>query len=115
MMSAVRITCMTALAASVVWVASGRDQQNAKVTPPGQQDEQGQLQASDHDEIEVAARYHLRGRTKRFFQRAGGRPVRKPSSRASRFLSADETPTDQIASRYHYRGRTKRFFKRAAC
>ncbi len=113
MTSAIRISCMTVLAASVVWIAASRGQSETKTSVSEAQASPQQLQADDYDGMELAARYHLRGRTKRFFQRAGGSRTRAPRARTYRFLSADEAPTNQIAARYHLRGRTKKFFKRA--
>ena len=100
------------LAASVVWIATSRGQSEAKMTTPDQQSGQNQLQANDHEGMEIAARYHLRGRTKRFFQRAGGSRTYAPRARTHRFLSVDESQADQIAARYHLRGRTKKFYRR---
>ncbi len=113
MTSAIRISCMTVLAASVVWIAANRGQSEAKAVAPDQQAGQNQLQADDYDGMELAARYHLRSRTKRFFKRAGGSRTRAPKARTHRFLSANEAPANQIAARYHLRGRTKKFYKRA--
>ncbi len=71
--------------------------------------------------VQLAARYHLRGRTTRFFQRAAGpqrsgpAKVKARRGRTGRRYGAvaSETP-DLLAARYHLRGRTGRFFRRAA-
>jgi len=54
----------------------------------------------------LAARYHYRGRTKRFFDRAKGRSGQRQSEVA---------PTEEVevAARYHLRSRTGKFFDRA--
>ncbi len=64
---------------------------------------------------QLAARYHLRSRTSRFFRRAVG------SGHYGSYRSGDRrigavaaNDTDLLAARYHLRGRTARFFRRAA-
>jgi len=58
------------------------------------------IEAVDSDTL--AARYHYRGRTKRFFDRAKGR--------RREVEPAEEV---QVAARYHLRNRTEKFFDRA--
>ncbi|MEE8451444.1 MAG: hypothetical protein V3R99_05990 [Thermoguttaceae bacterium] len=62
------------------------------------------VEAVDSDSL--AARYHYRNRTKRFFDRAKGRGIR----RQNEVEPAEEV---QIAARYHLRNRTEKFFDRA--
>ncbi len=58
---------------------------------------------------QLAARYHLRKRTSRFFKRAT-----KGSKGRSRTVDVSGSDDEgQIAGRYHLRGRTSRFFDRA--
>ena len=54
------------------------------------------------EELQLAARYHLRTRTTRFFDRA---------------VAADLSPSEelQLAARYHLRKRSGRFFRRGVC
>ena len=63
---------------------------------------------------QLAARYHLRNRTKRFFNRSSVRGNR--GRRCA--VEGQQDPADgdgiQLAARYHLRGRTARFFRRSA-
>ena len=68
----------------------------------------------------LAARYHMRGRTTRFFQRSTGynrcyrsksvKPATRPIGVHSKPASAKKS---DLAARYHLRKRTTRFFSRA--
>lgn len=57
---------------------------------------------------QLAARYHLRKRTSRFFKRG----ATGSKSRSRRVSVSQSSDADQIAARYHLRGRTSRFFDR---
>ncbi len=72
------------------------------------------VESQSDDGQSLAARYHQRKRTKRFFDRAKGRRVAARyhlRGRTERFF--DRAENDQVAARYHLRGRTERFFDRA--
>ncbi len=58
---------------------------------------------------QLAARYHLRKRTSRFFKRGATGSSKSKSRKVSVCQSCDD---EQIAARYHLRGRTSRFFDR---
>ncbi|MHB8865353.1 MAG: hypothetical protein ACYC6N_23480 [Pirellulaceae bacterium] len=65
---------------------------------------------------EMAARYHLRSRTQRFFKRSAPKPlpVRPTEGHEKRILRVKPAPDAQnLAARYHLRTRTQRFFARA--
>ncbi len=74
------------------------------------------------EETLLAARYHLRSRTSRFFQRAGSSDRGRSGSKGNyrgyrsgrrRFGAVAVEETQQLAARYHLRSRTSRFFRRA--
>ena len=69
--------------------------------------------------LRVAGRYHLRTRTRRFFQRSASRNLAQPSeiqrtaARRPHALGAERQPdATDVAGRYHLRTRTQRFFGR---
>jgi len=80
-----------------------------------------------HEAALLAARYHLRGRTSRFFQRSTpyhpdhgsnrsyrGRPVTSASRPSGVHSEPARGKKGDLAARYHLRMRTTRFFGRAA-
>lgn len=94
---------------------------------PGKSDKaslgQPNAERSDSEANLLAARYHMRGRTTRFFQRStgssrGSRYYRGiPATPATRPSGVHDKPTiakkPDLAARYHLRTRTTRFFRRA--
>ncbi|MFV2070012.1 MAG: hypothetical protein ACC645_23850, partial [Pirellulales bacterium] len=75
-------------------------------------------QSELNDNSLLAARYHLRSRTSRFFKRSTG-PQRSGAHKVRirrgvrRHASVGGPQSLQLAARYHLRGRTARFFKRS--
>ncbi|HUT10715.1 MAG TPA: hypothetical protein VMY42_09475 [Thermoguttaceae bacterium] len=96
MSSLCRVSMASVVAGGLIWtlVALG----STRADLPGEQDGRPAVKSPSEDATLLAARYHLRNRTKRFFDRVGGD------------VSVSEDP--QLAARYHLRGRTERFFGR---
>ena len=132
MKNAARISIALAVVASLGLAVAALD------VVPGNFGGQAASQISDSDTTLLAARYHLRGRTTRFFQRSSGsssyyrgsryyraapaapavRPAAVPekSAPAKKPATVKEPATAKkadVAGRYHLRTRTRRFFNRS--
>lgn len=69
---------------------------------------------ADSSSSPLAARYHLRKRTSRFFQRSVAHVEVRSTAGSQRLVPAGDEKTHLLAARYHLRNRTARFFRRAA-
>ena len=76
------------------------------------QSSQPAVESQTESGLQLAGRYHLRGRTTRFFKRSTGRSYYRRRSFGWRSASTtSENP--MLAARYHLRTRSTRFFKRS--
>ncbi len=108
-----RVSIALVFFAGLAWCLSGTTTTQPQAGHDGTTGPLGVESQSD-DGQSLAARYHLRGRTERFFDRAENDQVAARyhlRGRTERFF--DRAESDQIAARYHLRGRTERFFDRA--
>lgn len=118
MLSLRRVSVALAVTGGLVWMISGLA--TATVSQPthpdvvASPDAPTDVTAGEAEPTELAARYHLRKRTKRFFNRAKGRRVAARyhlRSRSQQFF--DRAKGTQVAARYHLRTRSQQFFDRA--
>ena len=113
MRRAVRVSVGLAVVGGLVWAVSsfgtrGSDQPAANHGGSAQP----AVESRAGDGPQLAGRYHLRGRTTRFFKRSTGRSYYRRRAFGWRAAStATESPV--LAARYHLRTRSTRFFKRS--
>lgn len=116
MLSIRRVGVASVVVAGIVWTVScfGTPQPD-QTASQGNGPAAASVQGPSETGTLLAARYHLRNRTKRFFQRSTNR-VRSARTRRG-LLGWIDSASDQeqylLAARYHLRGRTSRFFQRS--
>jgi hypothetical protein len=114
MSNVIRVSALAVVAGGLVWAVSGLE--NAGPVTHDAKSTESTIDGRTGDSGQLAARYHQRKRTKRFFKRSTLQAKPCPSE----VKKVEPTLVDpgydhgkKLAARYHLRKRTSRFFRRS--